>query len=183
MMLQEAINSAVIARSDSDAAIQDNFELQQLISYLTDENLLTQIHGIGEKMVQALQAFFHDQTNITIVQNIINAGVNIQPTDTNKNTDSPFTGQHFAITGIFPVSREQIITACEDQGMVFDASPTRQSSYMFIGDNPGSKKAKAEEYNIPLITSREQLTTQFPFLSQIHTQNKPSNTPTAQSLF
>jgi len=188
MMLQDAINNAVIARSDSDAAIQDNFELQQLISYLTDESLLTQIHGIGEKMVQSLQAFFHDQTNITIIQNIINAWVNIQPTDTQKNSNSPFAGQHFAVTGTFPVSREQIITACESQGMVFDASPTKQSNYMLIGDNPGSKKAKAEEYGIPLIQWREQLSTHFPFLSVIANDqwnqwlDNPAK-PTAQSLF
>ena len=134
-------------------------------------------------MVQSLQAFFHDQTNIIIIQNIINAGVNIQPTDSNKNTNSPFAGQHFAITGTFPVSREQIISACEAQGMIFDASPTKQSSYMFIGENPGSKKAKAEEYGILLTQSREQLTTLFPFLTQRPTTNKASSTPTAQSLF
>lgn len=179
MMLQEAIASSVIPAAKPESS----FTIKELISYLTNAELLTQIHGIGEKMVQSLQAFFHDETNITIIQNIINAWVNIQPTDTNKNTNSLFAGQHFAITGTFPVSREQIITACETQGMVFDANPTKQSSYMLIGDNPGSKKTKAEEYNILLIQWRELLTSHFPFLTQIPLQNKTSNIPTAQSLF
>jgi DNA ligase (NAD+) len=187
MMIQEAIQTSVIPGSDPESRTleqkPETFTLNELISYLTNPNFLTQIYGIGEKMVQSLQAFFHDQTNITIVQNIIHAWVNIQPTDTIKNTNSPFTGQHFAITGTFPVSRDLIIAACEAQGMIFDASPTKQSSYMFIGDNPWSKKAKAQEYSIPLISSREQLLTQFPFLTQIPTTNKVSNTPTAQSLF
>ena len=179
MMIQEAITTAVIPANEPESI----FSLNDLISYLTNQEFLEQIYGIGEKMIISLQAFFHDQTNITIVQNIINAWVNIQPTNVNKNNNSPFAGKHFAITGTFPVSREQIITACEAQGMIFDASPTKQSSYMFIGENPGSKKAKAEEYKIPLIQSRERIAIQFPFLNQMPIQNKPSNIPTAQSLF
>lgn len=156
--------------------------IETLIAYLTNPEFLEQIYGIGEKMIVALQAFFHDTTNITILQNIINAGINIQPLQSNQNINNPFTGQHFAITGTFPVAREQIITACESQGMIFDASPTKQSQYMLIGDNPWSKKAKAEQYNIPLITWRTALINTFPFLNAIiPTQN--SNKPVAQSLF
>jgi NAD-dependent DNA ligase len=70
MMLQESI---VIARSDSDVAIQDNFSLSDIISYLTNTEFLTQIHGIGEKMIKALQAFFHDEININILKNLIDA--------------------------------------------------------------------------------------------------------------
>jgi DNA ligase (NAD+) len=133
-------------------------------------------------MIQALQAFFHDENNITILQNLIDAWVNINPFDTNRKTESTFSGQHFAITGTFPISREQIITACESQGMIFDASPTKQSNYMLIGDNPWSKKAKAEQYNIPLIQWRDQLIKKFPFLSTIKSE-PPKSTPTIQSLF
>ncbi len=182
MMIQEAIQ-----KSHTEQGGESKLELDILISYITNPEFLTQFYGIGEKMVQSLQTFFHDQTNITIIQNIINAWVNIQPTDSNKNTNSPFAGQHFAITWTFPVSREQIISACETQGMIFDASPTKQSSYMFIGENPWSKKVKAEEYGILLIQSREQLTTQFPFLSVIARNEwnewRGNLKPTAQSLF
>lgn len=186
MMLQDEIQKYRDSEQhalDSSGSEESSLTIKQLISYLTNPEFLTQIHGIGEKMVQALQAFFQDQTNVTIMQNIISAWVNIQPADTNKNINSPFTGQHFAITGTFPVSREQIIAACEAQGMIFDASPTKQSSYMLIGENPGSKKAKAEDYGIPLMQWREQLTSQFPFLTQTPIQNKATNIPTAQSLF
>lgn len=169
-----------------DAIQQDNGDKiltrETLIAYLTNQEFLEQIYGIGEKMVVALQAFFHDTTNITILQNIINTGVNIQTQQTNQNTNSLFAGQHFAITGTFPVSREQIIAACEAQGMIFDASPTKQSQYMFIGENPWSKKAKAEEYNISLITWRTALLNTLPFLNTI-IPTQESSKPIEQSLF
>lgn len=170
MMIEEAIYQE-----------QKNISLDLLIKYLTDKEFLEKIYGIGEKMVVSLQAFFHDQTNIAIVQNIINAGININQQQA-KNANSPFAGQHFAITGTFPVSREQIITACESQGMVFDASPTKQSSYMLIGENPWSKKAKAEEYKISLIVGRRSLLEHFPFLNTI-APTQENNKPIAQSLF
>jgi DNA ligase (NAD+) len=184
MILEENIQNAAMLQHWNVST----FHLSNLISYLTNGEFLTKIHGIGEKMIQALQSFFHDQTNITILQNLVNTWINISPFDTNKNSSSPFAWQHFAITGTFPVSRDQIIAACEAQGMIFDPSPTKQSSYMFIGENPWSKKAKAEEYNIPLIYSQEQLMTQFPFLSIIiknkWTQwSKNIRKPTSQSLF
>ena len=68
-MIQEAITTAVIPANEPESI----FSLNDLISYLTNQEFLEQIYGIGEKMIISLQAFFHDQTNITIVQNIINA--------------------------------------------------------------------------------------------------------------
>jgi NAD-dependent DNA ligase len=69
MILQENIQKHHHSKHSKESV----FVLNDLISHLTNTHFLTQIHGIGEKMIQALQAFFHDENNITILQNLIDA--------------------------------------------------------------------------------------------------------------
>gem|GEM_PF-2142334 len=69
MMIQEAIQK----HRHPEPREGSRLSIDHLISYLTNQEFLEQIYGIGIKMVQSLQAFFHDQTNISIIQNIINA--------------------------------------------------------------------------------------------------------------
>lgn len=173
MMIQESINSHPERDSGS-------MTLQTLISYLTNPEFLAQIYGIGDKMILALQAFFHDNTNIQILQNLVNDGVNISPTS--QKAPTPFTDIHFCITGSFDASRDTIIAACEAQGMIFDPSPTSKTQYLLVGDKWGSKVAKAEELGIQTLSWRPIISTNFPFLSSIKT-NTQANKPTMESLF
>jgi NAD-dependent DNA ligase len=125
MMIQESISSHPELDSGS-------ITISKLTSYLTNPEFLTQIYGIGDKMILALQAFFHDTTNIQILQSLVNDGVNISPDK--QTTQTAFTGIHFCITGSFEASRDTIIAACEAQGMIFDPSPTSKTKYLLVGD-------------------------------------------------
>lgn len=175
MMIQESIQKT----SHSERS-EESISLDSLISYLTNPEFLEQIYGIGDKMILALQAFFHDATNIQILQNLINDGVNISPDD--QKTETPFTGIHFCITGSFEVSRDTIIAACEAQGMIFDPSPTSKTQYLLVGDKWGSKVAKAEELGTKILSWRATIIANFTFLSAIKSNNQASK-PTMESLF
>ncbi len=173
MMIQECISSHPELDSGS-------MTLQTLTTYLTNQEFLSQIYGIGDKMILALQAFFHDTTNIQILQNLVDDWVNISPDSQTINT--PFSGIHFCITGSFDLSRDTIIAACEAQGMIFDPSPTSKTQYLLVGDKWGSKVVKAEELGTQILSWLPTITTNFPFLSTIKT-NTQANKPTMESLF
>ncbi|MEI7919596.1 MAG: hypothetical protein WCH65_05355 [bacterium] len=51
----------------------------------------------------------------------------------------------FSITGAFPIPREKITEYFQQQGYLFNESPTKTTDFMLIGDKAGSKKTKAEE--------------------------------------
>ncbi len=176
MMIQESIQKTVIASE----AKQSSITLQDLTSYLTNPEFLTQIYGIGDKMILALQAFFHDATNIQILQNLVDDWVNISPAS--QTTSTPFSGIHFCITGSFDASRDTIIAACEAQGMIFDPNPTSKTQYLLVGEKWGSKVAKAEELETQILLWRPIISTNFPFLSSIKT-NTQANKPMMESLF
>ncbi len=173
MMIQESISSHPELDSGS-------ITISKLTSYLTNQEFLEQIYGIGDKMILALQAFFHDTTNIQILQNLVDDWVNISPDSQTINT--PFSGIHFCITGSFDLSRDTIIAACEAQGMIFDPSPTSKTQYLLVGDKWGSKVTKAEELWTQILSWRPTITTNFHFLSTIKT-NTQANKPTMESLF
>ncbi len=173
MMIQESISSHPELDSGS-------ITISKLTSYLTNQEFLEQIYGIGDKMILALQAFFHDTTNIQILQNLVDDWVNISPDK--QTTQTPFTGIHFCITGSFETSRDTIIAACEAQGMIFDPSPTSKTQYLLVGDKWGSKVAKAEELGTQILSWRPTITANFHFLSTIKA-NTQANKPTMESLF
>lgn len=125
-MIEEAIQK--------DNPDQQTFTLETLIQYVTKAEFLEQIYGIGDKMIVALQAFFHDTSNISIVQNLVKQGINISPF-TSQKVQSPYSNIRFSITGTFPIDRNTIVAACEQQGMIFDPSPTQKTTYMIVGEN------------------------------------------------
>lgn len=171
MMIQEAIQKSTHA---------NNFTIQDLISYLTNAEFLEEIYGIGDKMIIALQAFFQDNTNVQIIQNLVDYGVNILPETQTKQT--AYTGIHFCITGSFDISRDTIIAACEGQDMISDSSPTSKTQYLFVGEKWGSKVSKAEDLGITILAGRPSVLKKFPFLSTLKWADQ-NNKPIAESLF
>jgi hypothetical protein len=66
--------------------------------------------------------------------------------------------------------------------MVFDNSPIQKTNIFFVWEKAWSKLSKAQEMHIPILTNREDIKMQYPFLQNIP-QTQKSTGPQAQSLF
>ncbi|MDR2540311.1 MAG: hypothetical protein LBD11_00595 [Candidatus Peribacteria bacterium] len=53
--------------------------------------------------------------------------------------------------------------------------PTKQTSFVFIGEEAGNKAQKAEEYHLQTYSNREEIVKSFPPLGelQLHVKPKP----------
>ena len=160
--------------------------LDNLIKHITDPDFLTNIFGIGEKTLQEIQQFFTTKKNLKILHDLEEYGINFDPIKYYKDKEHVgiFEGLSkgtFSITGSFPVSRETIIEAFQQNGYTFHESPTKTTDFMCIGEKPGSKKTKAEEYGLQLVIGRETLLQRFDFLQGLAHQEK--ETKVQQGLF
>jgi len=162
--------------------------LQKISKQIKDTKYLNSIYWIWEKIINGITSYF--DTNKDLLQKLEKTGLNFNPSsniNSNNQKSSALQGQSFGITGSFPISRELIIQAFENQGATFDSSPKKSTTYILIGSKPGSKKSKAKKLGIQIHKWRETIIVQFPFLENISETKKTSEIrkewPQMQSLF
>ena len=136
--------------------------LQDITKYLTDQEFLTWIYWVGEKIIEWIIQYRQD--NQELLKHLENLWLNFNCyQETTQDSDA----KHFCITWSFEISRPEIIAEMEKNWFVFDSNPTKNTNIMFIWEKPGSKATKAEELWIQIYNSREKITQEFPFLKDI----------------
>ena len=155
--------------------------LDDLTKIMSNEEFLTSIYGIGEKSVEGIGRFFGDRENKKILQRLEHVGVNFDPS---KYAEWMLDAEHakwsFSITWTFPASRETITQEMQKNWYLFHDNPTKTTNLMLVGEDPGSKKAKAESLGLKMYEWRDVVLKEFPFLKNIVSE---SVKPKSQSLF
>ncbi|MCK9466946.1 MAG: NAD-dependent DNA ligase LigA [Candidatus Absconditabacterales bacterium] len=150
---------------------QENINLNLISKYITDPEFLSSIYGIGEKIIQGIINYWNK--NKSLLEQLEKIGLNFSP---NTSIFSKENGvlETFSITGSFDIPRPKIIEEMEKNGYIFDSNPNKNTKYMLIGSKPGNKLAKAEELELEIINSREEITKKFPFLLEIKIEKTKS---------
>jgi len=133
-----------------------------LSRYFTDLEELSQasitelekIEGVGPNIAQAIIDWFDRPANQRLIEKLRTAGVS--PTSTIKQDITPslqpLTGLTFVITGTLPtLSRNQAKDLIEQYGGKVTNTISSKTSYLLLGENPGSKFDKALSLNIPIL--------------------------------
>ncbi len=114
---------------------------------------LIQLKDIGEVSAQYLAQFFQSTRNQEIIQKLFNNGVMIEPMPENTpKKETMFTGKTVVITGtLVNYSRESAKAALENAGAVITDSVSKKTDYLIVGENAGSKLAKAEKLGVMVL--------------------------------
>ena len=116
---------------------------------------LTQIPDIGEKTAQNIVDFFNRNENKELVAQLIELGLNDKAIDAESN-NSTLSGKKFVVTGKFDsLSRDEIVEIIEQNGGEAIGSVSKKTDYLIVGENAGSKLAKAQSLGITTLTLDE----------------------------
>lgn len=116
---------------------------------------LVAINGIGEKVAQSIVEFFQNASNIEEIAAMSNLGV--QVLDYEKKSGA-FSGKVFVFSGIFhKVSRAELEKQVVLKGGKIGSSVSRNTDYLVIGENPGSKLTKAQQLGTTIINEDQLL--------------------------
>jgi DNA ligase (NAD+) len=129
--------------------------IDNLASASTDD--LINVDEIGERIAKSVIAFFNYDINIKIIECLKQFGVQLKISkEILANQTDKLKGQTFVVSGVFEtVSRNELKKLIEDNGGKVSSSISSKTSYVIAGDKMGpSKKIKAEQLNIPLITEK-----------------------------
>lgn len=120
-----------------------------------DFERLDNIHGIGEKAVNAIKDFLDVEANLNVINKLIQV-LNIpEYTETsNKKLD----GKTIVFTGkLSQISRAEAIVQAESVGARAASSVSSNTSFVVAGEDAGSKLKKAKELGVEVITEQEWL--------------------------
>ena len=115
------------------------------------------VHTIGGVMAEALHAWFAEPRNRQVVEKLREAGVKLTE-ERAEPAVGPFTGKAFVITGTHPtMSRTELTDFIESRGGRITGSVTKKTDYLVVGEDAGSKLAKARELGVAELTEAQLL--------------------------
>ena len=105
--------------------------------------------------MESIQRFFTVDANRRIVDKLRDAGVDLEGPPAAEPVDTggvSFTGLTFVLTGgMEDYTRETAQAAIEARGGKVTGSVSKKTSFVVVGENPGSKFAKAEELGVAIL--------------------------------
>jgi DNA ligase (NAD+) len=114
-----------------------------------DVERLNAVEGIGPIVAQAIRDFFDNPKAQELVRDLLDAGVRPEPPP--APVEGPLTGKTFVITGTLSEPRSHFEQLIREQGGDVADSVTKKVDYVAVGDNPGSKLAKAEKLGTEIV--------------------------------
>jgi len=125
--------------------------LDRLSEAIGDE--LEEVEGIGPKVAKTITDWFAQTSNKRIIQKLQQAEVWPELTDTGgKGTKRVLEGLTFVLTGtLSSLTRRKVIDLIQLHGGKVTGSVSKQTDYLIAGESPGSKIARAQDLDVPVI--------------------------------
>ncbi len=113
------------------------------------------VEGIGEVLAENIGKWFADAYHHNVLEKLRTAGVNMLGQERFRAGEQ-LAGLTFVITGTLPtLSREQAEDLIEAHGGKISSSVSKKTSYVLMGDSPGSKADKARTLGVQIISEGE----------------------------
>jgi DNA ligase (NAD+) len=115
---------------------------------------LTAVEGIGPIVAESVNEFFARDRTKALVERLRAAGVAFEEPEPEgiEEAEQTLTGLAFVLTGgLERFTREESERAIEARGGRVTGSVSKKTSFVVVGESPGSKLAKAEQLGIPLL--------------------------------
>jgi DNA ligase (NAD+) len=137
----------------SAADLASAFPDLDLLSRAGLDDLQT-VEGIGPNIAQAIVDWFARPANRQVLEKLRSAGVwpRAEKPAARSEAEQPFAGLTFVVTGTLPtLSRDGAREYIQERGGKVTDSVSKKTSYLVLGEAPGSKLDKARELGVPVV--------------------------------
>lgn len=137
--------------------LAQNFKTLEELFHVKMEQLV-EIPQIGEKTARAIEEFFNNEENLKAIEELKSMGLMVENPDyQEKEKPAPLKGLTFVITGTLPRPRYEVQELIEKAGGNVSSSVSKTTDYLVVGEEPGSKLAKAKTLGVKTISYEELL--------------------------
>lgn len=137
-------------------SLADHFaDLESLMQASTDD--LLDVPDVGPVVAGHIHAFMSESHNQGVIRALITAGVH-WPTVEKQAGPVPLKGQTWVVTGSVPgYTRESIKARLQDLGAKVAGSVSKKTDCVLVGEDAGSKAAKAESLGVKTLSADDWL--------------------------
>ena len=119
------------------------------------EEELMEVGEVGPKVAASIAEFFSEKVNKDLIKRLKAAGLRMTE-ERRERTDSRFAGKTFVFTGTLQHrSREQAEALIAAHGGKAGSSVSKNTSYVVVGSDPGSKYERAKTLGISTLSEAE----------------------------
>lgn len=140
--------------------LAENFATVDDLSRASVSSLIA-VYGIGSEIAQSVFDWFQISANLGLIESLrrhsLQFSRSISEDKVNGDRNNlALSGKKLVITGTLPtLKREEAKESIENAGGIISNSVSSKTDYILVGENPGSKLAKAEKLGIKIITEEE----------------------------
>jgi DNA ligase (NAD+) len=113
------------------------------------------LRGIGTEITDSLAEFIADARNLDVIRRLLAAGITFQDDGAAPRAADPaaqpLAGKTIVITGTFSQPREALTKALVRLGAKVTGSVSRNTDFVAVGENPGSKADKAVQLGVAIL--------------------------------
>jgi len=152
--------SALGIRGVGEVMARDLSQTYQDVDALSETKAedLTQIEGVGPNIAESIVDWFARPMNQKVLKKLKSVGMWPQGgvTQAESQASDAFAGMTFVVTGTLPTfSRDDAKAFIESHGGKVTDSVSKKTSYLVLGENPGSKFEKAKALGIKIVGEEE----------------------------
>ena len=134
--------------------LAEHFHSMDKLANATRDELL-EIPAVGPKIADSVIAFFGQEGNRRIIERLREAGVRLEE-ERVEAEELPLAGMEFVITGrLEAFSRQEAEERVKALGGTAKDNVTRNTTYLVVGAEPGSKVARAQALGTKQLTEEE----------------------------
>lgn len=147
-----ALNIRHVGKETADVLTNEFTSLDAFENASVEE--LAKVEGIGEIIAESVYKFFHDENNLKLLQELKDLGINPQNKVAPKS--DKLNGKTFVLTGTLEhLTRDEASDIIKSHGGKTSSSVSKNTSYLLMGANPGSKYDKAQKLGVIILTEKD----------------------------
>ena len=146
-----ALGIRQVGEATATALAQHFGTLDRLMQASVEE--LTEVRDVGPEVAAGIHQFFAEAHNRKVIERLLAAGV--EPAVV-KSTRGPLSGKKFVLTGsLATMTRPEAQRRIEALGGRVVSSVSKETDYVVVGEDPGSKLARAEKLGVARLEEDE----------------------------
>jgi DNA ligase (NAD+) len=135
--------------------LADEFGSIEALAHAAPEEIAA-VEGVGLVIAEAVSSWFLDEEHAEVVRALADAGVQMSGPRRERAVDGPLAGKVVVVTGaIEGHTRDSIRDHLTAMGAKVTDSISKKTDYLIAGDGGGSKREKAEQLGVPVVTLEE----------------------------
>ncbi|MER5973462.1 NAD-dependent DNA ligase LigA [Streptomyces sp. NPDC002055] len=117
-----------------------------------DEEELAAVEGVGPTIAASVKQWFAEEWHREIIEKWRAAGVRLEEEGGEERGPRPLDGLTVVVTGTLEsYTRDGAKEALQSRGAKVTGSVSKKTSFVVVGDNPGSKYDKAIQLKVPVL--------------------------------